>query len=146
MRGFTTQKGETSVRVHYTEGRERSVTWWSGQMQMQNANAKCKCKSYLRSEDLQQVTLAYGYYVRPHAFDKAVWSTAGQCGPSVRPRDTTRCTESGMQTRTTDLQFGESTLKPTAPTCPTNWSWRVGPVRVLESYQLWIRAEIGSYH
>ena len=88
------------ARVHYTEGRDKCegslhrrerekchlVVW-------ANANAKCKCKSYLRSEDLQQVTLAYGYYVRPHAFDKAVWSTAGQCGLSVRPRDTTRCTE-----------------------------------------------------
>ena len=63
-----------------------------------------QCKSYLRSEDLQQVTLAYGYYVRPHAFDKAFWSTAGQCELSVRPRDTTSCTESGIQTRTTDLQ------------------------------------------
>ena len=70
-------------------------------------------------EDLQQVTLAYGYYVRPHAFDKAVWSTAGQCGLSVRPRDTTSCTESGKRTRTTDLQIGESPLKPTAPTGPT---------------------------
>ena len=35
--------------------------------------------------------LAYGYYVPPHAFDKAVWSTAGQCGLSDRPRDTTSC-------------------------------------------------------
>ena len=40
------------------------------------------------------------YYVRP--FDKAVWSTAEQCGLSVRPRDTTSCTESGKRTRTTD--------------------------------------------
>ena len=77
-----------------------------------------QCKSYLRSEDLQQVTLAYGYYVRPHAFDKAVWSTAGQCELRVRPRDTTICTESGKRTRITDLQIGESTLKPTAPTGP----------------------------
>ena len=81
---------------------------------------KGNCKSYLRSEDLQQVTLAYGYYVRPHAFDEAVWSTAGQCELSVRPRDTTSCTESGIRTRTTDLQLGESTLKPTVPTGPTN--------------------------
>ena len=80
---------------------------------------KKKCKSYLRLEDLQQVTLAYGYYVRPHAFDKAVWSTAGQCELSVRPRDTTNCTESGIRTRTTDLQIEESTLKYTAPTGPT---------------------------
>ena len=58
---------------------------------------------------MQQVTLAYGYYVRPHAFDKAVWSTAGQYELSVRPRDTT---ESGKR-------IGESTLKPTAPTGPT---------------------------
>ena len=37
----------------------------------------CAKMPNLRSEHLEQVTLAY-------SFDKAVWSTVGQCGPTHR--------------------------------------------------------------